>query len=131
MEVKIRPYRKRYEEALMNLIRLEGEAWSCYSSDQNKDLYMLSLEKSITYLIFEGDELAGYVRALEDFGFYIYICDLLVTPKHRGKGYGNQLMRHIQSKYPKFDTYVMSDVDDYYIKQGYLKEGSIFLLPKR
>jgi ribosomal protein S18 acetylase RimI-like enzyme len=130
MDITIKPYRKRFEKELMDMILLEGDDWKDYTALEKRDLYILSLEKSITYLLFEDKVLAGYVRAIEDYGYQIYICDLLVTPKHRGKGYGNQLMRHIQKKYPKLDCYVMSDVDDYYIKQGYFKEGSIFLLPK-
>jgi hypothetical protein len=35
-------------------------------------------------------------------------------------------MEHICSDYPDQTAYVMSDVDGYYKKQGYRREGSIF-----
>lgn len=127
---RIRKYTKRKESEFFRFLEAQGSDWACYHDPLHKDAYALNLEKSITYLLIEDEEIIGYIRAIEDYGFYIYICDLLVTPSKRGLGYGKLLMQHVQSLYPKLDTFVMSDVDPYYIKQGFHREGSIFLLPK-
>lgn len=124
--LKIRPYRKRHDQILIELIKKEGDEWKDYTDPDKRDLYILNCEKSITFLLFLDDELIGFVRALEDYGYQIYVCDLLVDQRHRGHGYGKLLMEHLKKKYPNLDIYVMSDVDDYYQKQGYEKIGSIF-----
>jgi GNAT superfamily N-acetyltransferase len=124
---------KRYvknedEEKLMDLIRNEGEEWSCYWADEFSEKYKAALADSITYVAYEGDVLCGYLRSLNDCGFYIYVCDLLVLPKHRGKNIGKKLMKRIYEDYPEQIVYVMSDLDEYYKKLGFRREGSIFMI---
>lgn len=123
----IRTYVKNEdEEKLMSLIKNEGEEWSCYWADEFSEKYKAALSNSITYVAYEGDTLCGYSRSLDDCGFYIYVCDLLVTPKYRGKNIGKKLMECIYKDYPEQIVFVMSDVDDYYKRQGFKREGSIF-----
>jgi GNAT superfamily N-acetyltransferase len=123
----IRQYRKECdEENLMKLIENEGVEWSCYSAEEVADKYRAALANSITYVAYDGDTLCGYSRSLNDGGFYIYVCDLLVRPEHRGKQIGRKLMERIYIDYPDQIVFAMSDVDEYYKKQGYRREGSIF-----
>lgn len=123
----IRAYIKNNdEEKLMKMIEAEGEEWECYSSQTTSEKYRLALSNSITYVAYEENVLCGYSRSIEDCGFYIYVCDLLVMPKYRGRNIGRKLMQCIYSDYPNQIAYVMSDVDEYYKKQGYKREGTIF-----
>lgn len=73
-----------------------------------------------------GSDLCAYSRSINDFGFYIYVCDLLVKPKYRGKNIGKKLMECILNDFPNQLVYVMSDVDQYYMSLGYKREGTIF-----
>ena len=57
-----------------------------------------------------------------------YIYDLLVKPSCRGAGLGRLLMEKVCSENSESTVYVMSDVDIYYQKLGYHKEGSIFIV---
>jgi GNAT superfamily N-acetyltransferase len=130
--MEIKAYnRGRDEEKLMELIKNEGEAWSCYWADDVADKYKAALAKSITYVAYEGDVLCGYSRSIDDCGFYIYVCDLLVMREHRGKNIGRRLMECLDEDYPDQIVFVMSDVDVYYEKQGYRREGSIFEVTKK
>ncbi len=123
----IRQYRKECdEENVMKLIENEGEEWSCYSAEEFAEKYRAALANSITYVAYDGDILCGYSRSLNDCGFYIYVCDLLVRPEHRGKQIGRKLMERIYVDYLGQVVFVMSGVDEYYKKQGYRREGSIF-----
>lgn len=125
--MQVRAYNKNYDEdKLMEMIKNEGVEWECYSADNVSKKYREALEKSITYVAYEGDVLCGYSRSMDDCGFYIYVCDLLVMPEYRGKNIGRMLMECIYKDYPNYIVYVMSDVDEYYKKQGYRREGSIF-----
>lgn len=123
--MNIRKYRAAEDEdKLMHLI--EGEGWECYTEGSASEKYKKNLEKNITYVAYEDDVLCGYSRSIEDYGFYIYVCDLLVMKEHRGKNTGRRLMECICADYPDYVVYVMSDVDPYYKKLGYRREGSIF-----
>lgn len=124
--MEIRKFELTDENACMSMIENEGEEWVSYWSKENQGKYRSALRNSITYLAFEGDDLCGYVRALDDMGFCIYVCDLLVTGNHRGKGIGKKLMEQLTMDYPDQTVYVMSDVDGYYQKLGYTQIGSVF-----
>jgi ribosomal protein S18 acetylase RimI-like enzyme len=123
----VRAYKKADdEEKLMKLIEDQGEEWESYNAADVRAKYMAALESSITYVAYEGDVLCGYSRSLDDCGFYIYVCDLLVAPEYRGNNIGRKLMEYLYEDYPKHVVYVMSDVDMYYEKQGYKRVGSVF-----
>jgi GNAT superfamily N-acetyltransferase len=120
--------RERDEAKLMQMLEEEGEEWACYWKGENAAKYREALAKSITYVAYEGEEICGFSRSLDDYGFYIYVCDLLVRSSYRGKGLGHELMECLPGKFPGQTVYVMSDVDEYYIGLGYPKEGSVFLV---
>ena len=123
----IRAYNKdEDEDKLMKMIEDEGKEWLCYSAADVSDKYRSALDNSITYVAYEGEILCGYSRSIDDCGFYMYVCDLLVMPHYRGRNIGRKLMECIYTDYPDHIVYVMSDVDEYYKKQGYRYEGSIF-----
>jgi GNAT superfamily N-acetyltransferase len=129
--MEIRRYNKeRDEDKLMQLLIDEGTDWSCYWADGYSDKYKAALQNSTTYVAYEGDVLCGFSRSIDDCGFYTYVCDLLVDKKHRGKNIGRQLMQCIYKDYPDRIVYVMSDLDGYYEKQGFVREGSVFEVTK-
>ena len=55
-----------------------------------------------------------------------YESDLLVRKSYRGRKIGKTLMERVLKDFPNQPIYVMSDVDPYYEKLGYRREGSIF-----
>lgn len=123
----IRRYIKEKDEArLFNLLKEEGLQWSCYWVEEFADQYKAALENSITYVACQDDLLCGYLRALNDSGFFIYICDLLISPEHRGQGLGRDLILRLKRDYPEQAVYVMSSVDEYYRKLGFKWAGSLF-----
>lgn len=117
-------------EQLMALLKEEGEEWACYWADSANENYRYALANSITYVACQDGQIVGYSRSLGDFSFYIYVCDLLVRKSSRGQGLGLRLMQCLYEDYPKHVVYVMSDVDEYYLKQGCLREGSVFEVPR-
>lgn len=125
----IKKYEKEDEKFLIELIKKEG--WECYTSKNSLEKYKKALLESITYVAYEQNILCGYSRSLDDHGFYIYICDLLVDKTYRNNVIGQKLMEKLCIDYPKHDVYVMSDEDEFYLKKGYVKEGSIFKLNKK
>lgn len=113
-------------EKLMEVVESEGEEWSHYSSDLNRENYRKSLTESITYVAYSSSVLCGFSRSIDDFGFDLYVYDLLVHKSYRGKGIGRQLIECLSTDFPDQSIFVLSDVDRYYEKLGYKLEGSIF-----
>ncbi len=116
----------RDEDVVMDMIAREGRGWSCYTEGDNARKYRLLLKRSMTYVAYEGDSLCGYVRSLEDKGFNIYVCDLLVDRAFRGRSIGRALMAHMYKEEPGMTIYVMSDENPYYDQLGYTRVGSVY-----
>lgn len=123
----IRPYQKGDTDELFAMMEKEPD-WNEYCSEKNRDNYLRAIQTSITYLLFEEEKICGYARCREDDGFGVYVFDLLVDANCRGKNYGRYLMEQACKDFPEQTVYVMSDVDPYYEKQGYQKEGTIFIV---
>ncbi|WP_164214760.1 GNAT family N-acetyltransferase [Virgibacillus sp. YIM 98842] len=124
----IRKYKQSDEEALFQLLSAEGEEWEEFTREEGIQKFKRTLESSVVYVAFENDVLCGFSRSIIDGEFYIYVCDLLVDKNSRGKGIGRQLMECVCEAYPDYTVLVLSDVDEYYQKLGYAKEGSLFLV---
>lgn len=123
MNLKIRKYNPNLDyENLMQLIQSEGEEWKDYLAPT----YRQALENAITYVALIDEELCGYSRSVSDSGIFVWVIDLLVDKNRRGMSIGKKLLECISTDYPGVDVYVMSDVDPYYEKLGYKKEGSIY-----
>ena len=119
------------EDGLFALIQREGDDWKDYRQGSGRMKYQRALASSITYVLYEGAALCGYARCRDDDGFGVYVCDLLVDKGSRGKEYGRLLMERVCRDFPDDIVYVMSDVDPYYTKLGYEKEGTIFIVKAR
>lgn len=124
--MKIKKYSKAYESLLFDLLVDEGDEWSDYHGQGGREKYIRALESSITYIACDEALVCGYVRCREDDGFGVYIYDLLVRKSYRGRRIGKSLMERMCQDFPDEPVFVMSDVDSYYEKLGYRKEGSIF-----
>lgn len=122
----IRKYSAEDEANIMKLLRTEGDEWICYWGKDSAEKFKKALLNSIVYVAYEDGTLCGYLRSIDDNDFYIYICDLLVDKRYRGRKIGQKLMEQVCLDYPDRTVYVMSDVDDFYTKKGYRREGSIF-----
>ena len=128
MGVKIKGYETKDEQSLFALISSDEE-WKDYCRDESAiKKYRTAVENCITYVLYENDTLCGFIRATDDFGFGIYINDLLVHKNFRGKSYGKSLIEQVCADFPG-TVYVLSDVDEYYRKQGYSEiEGSVVVV---
>jgi len=126
----IRRYAPTDADNLFALIEREGDEWT-YWQGENRAKYEKALHNSIVYLCFEEEILCGYARCFNDFGFGIYVLDLLVDKDYRGKSYGRHLMEQALKDFPEETVYVNGDVYLYYEKLGYHEEGKIYIVNEK
>ena len=127
LRMKISKYNFAHENDVLSAIS-EDPDWDIFSNDSTIDLYRDSLLNGVTYVCYKNNELCGYVRAMLDDGFSIYISELYVIPKWRNHKIGQSLLERVKSDFSNLTVYALSDEDAYYVKKGYTKVGSVFEL---
>lgn len=118
-------YNREHENDLLSAIR-EDPNWDMFTNDAAAEKYRNRLLESITYVAYEGKIFSGYLRALLDDGFAIYISELFVVPEMRSRKIGRTLISRLKSDFGNLTVYALSDEDIYYEKLGYNKAGSVF-----
>jgi len=120
-------YQPEYEQSIIEAIKLDSN-WDIFTNEKAINSYKKSLNDSITYVCHKQSEFAGYIRAIRDEEFAIYISELYVVPKWRNHKVGRYLLEQITEDFPEMTVYALSDEDAYYEKLGFKKVGSVFKL---
>jgi GNAT superfamily N-acetyltransferase len=123
--MQIVKYNPGHEEAVMAALEKEP-GWSIFTGDGAADRYKASLRRGVTYVCMNNNDFCGYVRALLDDGFAVYVSELYVTPEWRNKKIGRSLLEKVKKEFPGLTVYALSDEDAYYEKLGYKRIGSVF-----
>jgi GNAT superfamily N-acetyltransferase len=118
-------YKPEHEDAVISAIK-EDPSWDIFTNEKAIDNYKKSLGESITYVCYEHGEFGGYLRALLDDGFAIYISELFVVPKWRNRTIGRTLIARVKMDFRYLTVYALSDEDAYYEKLGYRRVGSVY-----
>ena len=118
-------YRFDHEDAVFSAIKKDAD-WALFTNDEAMDNYRKSLKESITYVCYENGEFCGYLRALLDDRFAVYICELYVLPECRNRTIGRSLIAHVKEAFHPLTVYALSDEDAYYEKLGFTRIGSVF-----
>lgn len=123
--MKILRYKREHEDAVLSAIK-EDPNWDIFTNDDAIDNYRKSLNTSITYVCYDNGEFCGYLRAILDDGFAIYISELYVVPEWRNRTIGRSLIARVKTDFDRLTVYALSDEDAYYEKLEYKKIGSVF-----
>ncbi len=123
--MKISRYSIEHEDDVIAAIGGDPD-WEFLVSNDKKDLYKASLLKGVSYVCYSDNEFCGYVRAILDEGYSVYISELYLLPKWRNQKGGQLLIERVAKDHPKLTIYALSDEDAYYLKKGYQKIGSVF-----
>ena len=123
--MEITRYRFDHEDAVFSAIKKDAD-WALFTNDEAIDNYRKSLKESITYVCYENGEFCGYLRALLDNGFAVYISELYVLPECRNRTIGRSLIAHVKEEFDPLTVYALSDEDAYYKKLGFTRVGSVF-----
>jgi len=123
--MEISRYRREHEDAVISAIN-EDPGWDMFTNEESIATYKKRLAESITYVCHHKGAFCGYVRALLDDGFAVYISELFVVPQWRNKSIGRNLISKVKVDFGHLSVYALSDEDAYYEKLGYRNVGSVF-----
>jgi GNAT superfamily N-acetyltransferase len=59
------------------------------------DVVMRSIDNSLCFGVYHGDQQVGFARVITDQATFAYLADVFVLPEHRGRGLSKQLMATI------------------------------------
>ena len=118
-------YKSENENDVLSAIKADPD-WDIFTNGAAADKYRKRLQESITYVCYEGKAFSGYLRALLDDDFAIYISELFVVPEMRNRKIGRTLISKLRSDFSNLTVYALSDEDIYYEKLGYNKVGSVY-----
>jgi GNAT superfamily N-acetyltransferase len=127
--MEILRYKRKHEDAVISAIKKDPN-WDLFTKEKSIASYKKRLLESVTYVCLENGVFCGYVRALLDNCFAVYISELFVVPEWRNRTIGRTLIAKVKKDYEHLIVYALSDEDAYYEKLGYRNVGSVFEIQK-
>jgi len=111
---------------ILNAIGVDPD-WDIFTKSHiEREKYKSLLNNSPAFVCYHGNEFCGYIRAILDQNFAVYISELFVTPDHRNHKVAEQLINKVKEAFSELTVYALSDEDAFYKKKGYKKIGSVF-----
>jgi GNAT superfamily N-acetyltransferase len=66
---------------------------SYWAAGRAMDAIRDSVENSLTFGMYQGEQQIGMARVITDYATFAYLCDVFVLPEFRGQGLGKWLMK--------------------------------------
>jgi GNAT superfamily N-acetyltransferase len=66
-----------------------------WATGRTRDVVQRSIENSLPFGIYKGNDLVGFARVVTDYATFAWIADVFVLPEHRGQGLSKWLMEVI------------------------------------
>ena len=88
-----------------------------------RDVVRRSVENSLCFGIYHGNELVGFARVISDRATFAYVADVFVLPQYRGRGLSKFLMQCIM-EHPELQglrrwSLATSDAHELYAQFGF------------
>lgn len=107
---------------------------SYWADQRTEEIIAKSIENSLCYGVFIGDELVGFGRAVTDFATVYWICDIIIDKNHRGQNLGKRLMESIMETGALnglLGILATKDAHGLYEQYGFVKEPVKCMMKKR
>jgi GNAT superfamily N-acetyltransferase len=96
---------------------------SYWAAGRSVETVRRSIENSIPFGVYKGDEQVGFARVITDYATFAWIADVFILDAHRGQGLGGWLMEVIisQPELQGFRRWVLAtkDAHELYRKFGF------------
>jgi GNAT superfamily N-acetyltransferase len=109
---------------------LKGSYWA---SGIPEEVVRRSIENSLVFGVYTGDEQVGFARVVTDYATFAYLADVFVLAAHRGRGLGEWMIGVITS-HPRLQGFrrwmlATRDAHEMYRRYGFaeLERPEIFM----
>jgi GNAT superfamily N-acetyltransferase len=106
---------------------------SYWASGIPVEIVRRSIDNSLVFGVYTGDEQVGFARVVTDYATFAYLADVFVLEAHRGRGLGKWMMQVITS-HPRLQGFrrwmlATRDAHELYRKYGFaeLERPVIFM----
>jgi GNAT superfamily N-acetyltransferase len=110
---------------------LFGEiGWTAREPDQVREAFARSTFKAFAY---EGDELIGFGRTVDDGRFYATVADVVVIPAWQRRGVGTAIVQDLQTRLKGFLMVTLTatpEVQPFYRRLGWRRLVTAMLFPR-
>lgn len=81
------------DKALLNLQTIaELLGTSYWAPDRPIELIRRSIEHSLVFGVYDGEQQIGFARIVSDYTVFAYLCDVMIADSYRGQGLGKWLV---------------------------------------
>ncbi len=101
---------------------VENEQWQTLY-EEKRDEYRSALKTSCTLIAQADGRYAGYVRAITDGSFTVFVAEIIVDEPFRRMGLGTRLLHAVAERYPSARIDLISDNDAFYQSDGFHAMG--------
>ena len=98
-----------------------------------KDVRAAFARSTLKAFAFEGPELVGFGRTIDDGQFYATVVDVVVSPTHQRKGIGRAIVEDLQARMEGFLVMTLTaspDVQPFYRRLGWRKQSTAMIRPR-
>jgi len=68
---------------------------SYWANDRPRQVIERSIENSLCFGMYKGDQQIGFARVVTDYAVFAWLCDVYIQPDYRGRGLGKWLVATI------------------------------------
>lgn len=115
-------------EQVANLFQSAG--WGRRNPDNVRAAFARSTFKAFA---FEGEELVGFGRTIDDGQFYATVVDVVVSPSHQRHGIGRAIVEDLQARMKGFLVVTLTaspDVQPFYRRLGWRNQTTAMIYPR-
>ncbi|MBB6480391.1 GNAT family N-acetyltransferase [Spirochaeta isovalerica] len=101
-----------------------------WAEGRPEELIRKSFDNSVVLSLFHGTDQVGFARIVSDYACFAWLCDVYISPDHRGRGLGKFLMSAVaghESTQVRMTILATKDAHGLYAKYGFERREMMFL----
>lgn len=101
---------------------------SYWASHRTPDVIRKSIDNSVCYGIYHGNNMIGFARVVTDWATLYYLCDVFIDENHRRHGLGKKLVETIIADFPDVTGLLATnDAHGLYEQYGFVRDSESFM----
>jgi aralkylamine N-acetyltransferase len=98
-----------------------------------EEIHAAFLSSSYVRFAYNGENLIGFGRTVDDGKYYGLIVDLVIDPQFQGNGVGSNILSYLEKSLKSYLFTTLTSAigkEKFYIKQGWYSQKTSFIWPR-